>query len=231
MELSGNFMMCQWKIISGNFTFQLYKKFKRCLVFMHLSSLLYEIFGSDIVREIWVYVWEMSGNYAVFCVTCGNPDLVPWRKQVPFIVRDQFCCVLSFVTCDGWLVCCYYYNFQRMTFEPSHEIMVLFILHKLILQTRMHSYPVGLDVWFLVGPFFYFHTSCVGTARALARLCRCAGLPKPSLVAYVISTIISCAGSFTYIHSSANNQIRRISSQGFILWARHDPSFKGHTYL
>ena len=31
-------------------------------------------------------------------------------------------------------------------FEPAHEIMVLFVLRKLILQTRMHSYPVGLDV-------------------------------------------------------------------------------------
>ena len=27
--------------------------------------------------------------------------------------------------------------------------MVLFILHKLILQMSMHSHPVGLDVWFL----------------------------------------------------------------------------------
>ena len=30
--------------------------------------------------------------------------------------------------------------------EPSHEIMVLFVLLKLILQTRMRSHPVGLDV-------------------------------------------------------------------------------------
>ena len=28
----------------------------------------------------------------------------------------------------------------------SHEVIVLFVLHKLVLQTRMHSYPVGLDV-------------------------------------------------------------------------------------
>ena len=51
--------------------------------------------------------------------------------------------------------------------EPSHEIMALFILSKLILQTRMHSHPVGLLPY----------------------------SPKPSLVAYVISTIISWAGS------------------------------------
>ena len=31
-------------------------------------------------------------------------------------------------------------------FEPCHEIMVFFVLHKLILQTRMGNHPVGLDV-------------------------------------------------------------------------------------
>ena len=30
--------------------------------------------------------------------------------------------------------------------KPAHEIMVLFVLRKLILQTRMCSHPVGLDV-------------------------------------------------------------------------------------
>ena len=70
-------------------------------------------------------------------------------------------------------------------------IMALSVLRKRILQTRMLSHPVGLDVCFLVGPFVYFHTSCVRTAKALARLHGCAGSPEPSLVAYVISTIIS----------------------------------------
>ena len=60
--------------------------------------------------------------------------------------------------------------------EPAHEIMALFVLHKLILQKRMRSHPVGLDVWFLVGPFIYFHPSWGWTAMALAwafagRLC------------------------------------------------------------
>ena len=79
--------------------------------------------------------------------------------------------------------------------EPAHEIMTLFVLRNLILQTRMRSHPIGLDVWFLFGPCVYFHTLCVRTAKALARLRRCAGSPEPSLVAYVISTIISWAGS------------------------------------
>ena len=76
--------------------------------------------------------------------------------------------------------------------------MVLFVLRKPILQTRIRSHPVGLNVWFLVGHFVYFHTFCVRTAKALARLRGCAGSPEHSLAAYVIhvSTIISRAGSF-----------------------------------
>ena len=68
---------------------------------------------------------------------------------------------------------------NQTTFEPAHDIMVLFILRKLILQTRMPSHTVGLDVWFLVAPFVYFHTSCVRTAKVWRD---CAN-------AYVISTI------------------------------------------
>ena len=30
--------------------------------------------------------------------------------------------------------------------EPCHEIMDLFVLRKLMLQTCMHSHPAGLDV-------------------------------------------------------------------------------------
>ena len=88
-------------------------------------------------------------------------------------------------------------NFRIFTaiFEPCHEVMVLFVLSKILLQTRMRSHPVRLDVWFLIGPFVYFHTSCVQTAKALARLHGCTGLPDPSLVAYVINTKVSCAGS------------------------------------
>ena len=59
-------------------------------------------------------------------------------------------------------------NFFR--YEPAHEIMALFFPRKLILQTRMHSHQVGLDVWLLVSPFVYIHSSCVRTAKALARL-------------------------------------------------------------
>ena len=76
-------------------------------------------------------------------------------------------------------------------FEPCHEIMALFILHNIILQTRMLSHPVGLEVCFLVRPFVCFHISCVQKRRH-----RCAGLPKPSLVTYERSTITSWADSY-----------------------------------
>ena len=32
-------------------------------------------------------------------------------------------------------------------FEPTHEILTLFVLRKFILQIRMRSHPVGLDVF------------------------------------------------------------------------------------
>ena len=87
--------------------------------------------------------------------------------------------------------------------------MVLFILRNLILQTGMRSHPVGLDVWFFVGPFVYFHSSCVGTS------------PEPSLIAYVISIIISWAGSNTH-----HSQIYAYFSEIF-----NDKSWLGiHTY-
>ena len=49
------------------------------------------------------------------------------------------------------------------------------------------------DFW--SDPFIYFHIPCVRTGKALARLRECAGAPEPSLVVYVICTIISLAGS------------------------------------
>ena len=37
-------------------------------------------------------------------------------------------------------------NGTVMKFEPAHEIMALFVLRKLIFQSRMRSQDVGLDV-------------------------------------------------------------------------------------
>ena len=65
---------------------------------------------------------------------------------------------------------------RKSPFESTQEILALFILRKFILQIHMRSHPVGLDVWFLVRSFVYFHTSCVWTAKALARLRGCGRL-------------------------------------------------------
>ena len=99
--------------------------------------------------------------------------------------------------------------------ELTHEIMVLFVLSKLTLQTRMRSHPVGLHVWFLVGPFVYLHTSCVRTVQALARLSRCTGLPQPSLFTYVISTIISRVGSITAYEQT---QLKTSLLHSYLVW-------------
>ena len=53
-------------------------------------------------------------------------------------------------------------------YEPTHEVLALFVLCKFILLIRMPSHPVGLDVWFLVWPFVYFYSSCVWTVKVLA---------------------------------------------------------------
>ena len=89
---------------------------------------------------------------------------------------------------------------QETWFEPCHEIMVLFVLRKLILQTLMRSHPVGLHV------------------REQQRL-----WPEPSLVAYVISTIISWAGSFS--------QKVTFSNASRILTIRRTCSNRGHSFL
>ena len=102
--------------------------------------------------------------------------------------------------------------------EPTFEILALFVLRKFILQIRMRRHPVRLDVWFLVWPFVYFHSSCVRTAKALARLRGCAGTPKPSLVAYAISTIISWAGSNEHLNIKSEQIMPFISSAVCILW-------------
>ena len=104
-------------------------------------------------------------------------------------------------------------GFLQYLFEPTHEILALFVHRKFILQIRMRSHPVGLDVWFLVWPFVYFHSSCVRTAKALARLRGCAGSPEPSLVAYAISTKISWASSFNVVIKWASS--RENLSSGF----------------
>ena len=110
------------------------------------------------------------------------------------------CTIYSVTYSNSHFITSLYLLYLQWPLEPSHEIMVLFVLSKLILQTRMRSHPMG----FVVGPFVYFHTSCVRTAKTLAKLRRCTGSPEPSLVEYVISTIISWAGSNLHQSNSSH---------------------------
>ena len=110
-------------------------------------------------------------------------------------------------------------TFNSDTTEPSNEIMVLFVFRKLILQTRIRCQTVGLDVC--------FHTLCVRTAKALARLRACAGSPEPSLVAYVISTIISWAGSLIYLIKFVVRKIYEWFRRFILNYYDLDVSFSG----
>ena len=64
---------------------------------------------------------------------------------------------------------------MKETLRPCTGLFIVYIgamafavLRKLILQLRMRSHLVRLDVRFLIGPFVYFHTSCARQAKALA---------------------------------------------------------------
>ena len=67
-------------------------------------------------------------------------------------------------------------NTDAPVFEPSHEVMALVVLHKLILKSRMLSHPVGLDIWsfgqtLLRLPYFMFANSdCSGETARMRRL-------------------------------------------------------------
>ena len=93
-------------------------------------------------------------------------------------------------------------SYTQQSIEPTHDIMALIALRKLNLQSRMRSLQWGYTSD-SVRPFVYFHTSCVRTAKALARLRGCAGSPEPSLVAYVISTMVSWAGQLRTLNWEA----------------------------
>ena len=84
---------------------------------------------------------------------------LPWQRLRSNVkVTNSFWVLVSMI----WRFC--------LPNKPAREIMVLFVLRKLILQTCMCSYPVGLEGWLVVRPFIYFCTTCVRTAKALAHL-------------------------------------------------------------
>ena len=84
-------------------------------------------------------------------------------------------------------------------FEPTHEKTELSDVQFEILQMRMHSLWKGSDVRLFAWSFLHIPMLYEWTAKALARLRKCAGSPEPSLVTYVISTFFIWAGSFIHL--------------------------------
>ena len=128
-----------------------------------------------------------------------------WCTEWPFVFFFLGFMMMAVLILNPSSVC---NDFLQVLIWAISWDMVLFVLHKFIIQTRMHNHPVRLDVWYLIGPFSYFHTLCLQIAKALVRLSRCAGTPDPSLVAYVISAIISWAGSFIVLQNKPDAELQ-----------------------
>ena len=127
-------------------------------------------------------------------------SLCDLKAFLPQIVNSCFChnhrashriCKRNNVSVTVW----HKRNTTFLSIEPAHEIMALCVLRKPILQMHMRNHPAGLDVWLFVRLFVYSYTLCVRTVKALTRLRGWAGSPEPSLLAYVISTVVWWAGS------------------------------------
>ena len=107
------------------------------------------------------------GGHTWLCRFCHAPAQI-WTQNE---MNKSHFWLINTTEASSWQWTYFYINEQlKWQNEAAHEIMALFVLHKHILQMFILDHPVGLDVCFLVGPFIYFHTSCVQTAKALPRL-------------------------------------------------------------
>ena len=77
--------------------------------------------------------------------------------------------------------------------EPVREKKDVMVFRFVVLQIRMHCPLFWLLTCVFALSFLKAPATCLRTAKALARLRLCAVSPDPLLVAYVISTIFSCA--------------------------------------
>ena len=76
---------------------------------------------------------------------------------------------------------------------------LMFFFRFVVLQMLMRSPLFRLQTWVLFWSFHKASTTCLRTAKALARLRLCAGSPEPLLVTYVINTFFSCAGLLVHL--------------------------------
>ena len=79
---------------------------------------------------------------------------------------------------------------SKITIEPYRKKRDHRIVRLNILQTRIRSPSKKLNLWLFVLSFVKAHTLCEWTAKALARLHRCASSPQSLLSDYIISTLL-----------------------------------------
>ena len=109
------------------------------------------------------------------CPTQYAPDLrgsILCMQGTQYAPRESILCMEHFVA----LQCTY-------TWASTRDFGTYRICAKAILK-----YPTGLEIIYLVCAFICFNTLCMQEAKALARLCVCAGSSEPSLLAEAISS-------------------------------------------
>ena len=79
--------------------------------------------------------------------------------------------------------------------EQAQENRDLMVFHFVVLQMFISSPQLGLQTCMFARSFLEVSTTCLGLVKALARLHLCTDPSEPLLVACVISTLFSCAGS------------------------------------
>ena len=78
------------------------------------------------------------------------------------------------------------YPVNCLKYEPAHEKGIVFRF--VVLQMCMRNSLFGPQTWIFAWSFLKIPTTCLRTAKPLARLRLCTGSPEPLLVAHVIST-------------------------------------------
>ena len=134
------------------------------------------------IWTMWLYHRVMSPNDADWMANSVDPD-----QTAPLI---WFCTVCPGISVRKLRIV------MIVLLKMRHVMRVLFFSSFVNSFFKRACAAIQCDYMshFLVGPFAYFHTSCLRTEKDLARLRGCAGSPVPSLIAYVINTIISWAG-------------------------------------
>ena len=124
-----------------------------------------------------------------FVVCVWHKQVFSWRGSYFRVIRIEEFVILPVWTLHVGVI--YSCVLEKPKFEPSHKTMALLVLRKLIFQTRMRSHPVGarrLIFGRILRQFPYLVSANSEGSSS-----------EPSLVAYLISTIIPWADSFQLV--------------------------------